>query len=609
MHFYGELNYLDSTQIGDARRIWDPNRFGWMYSLATAYTLTDDPRYAEKFATLTLDWFEKNPYPFGINYCSVKDVAVRAYAWLWAAALFRSWLASELRVLERLIYGIWLSCRHVEKNLSYYHSPNTHLTGEALSLYACGAAFPEFRESPRWRELGETILAKEASRQFHVDGTHRELSTCYHLYSTDFYLHVSLIAHRLGLALDPVIPATARLLSVRLAELSTPDLMLPQHNDCDGGRLTWFCIEPLDASPSLAAAASFFPDFTFGKGAVGRLGYDIWMVGLPDQSNKLALTKSSSPVVINSWSTPCKTSEHDSGIVTYKNRHGDYLMFQSGPFGYMDCPHSHDAPTSFVLYLAGHPIIVDSGTGLYNQHPEIRTRFRSARGKSILLVNGDGPSQPDGCFTWRRVTNAKLEREKQFQGGFHCAGSHQGYSARLGFAVSVHRYITLFDDGVLVLVDRWQSAASIDCSCRLTLDPTLSVHRTDHVLVGQDNHQFHYASSRGMTTLTTGPFSSGYGHTGETNVLELAYGAGQQGQHVFVISRIGLVKPTQEEGEYEIQNSEGWHILRVKLDGQATLSRGEPVAGLTVSTDSIRNIDTDRNSAPTSVSDADLSIG
>ena len=34
---------------------------------------------------------------------------------------------------------------HVEHHLSYYFSPNTHLTGEALALYVVGQALPGAR--------------------------------------------------------------------------------------------------------------------------------------------------------------------------------------------------------------------------------------------------------------------------------------------------------------------------------------------------------------------------------------------------------------------------------------------------------------------------------
>ena len=81
-------------------------------------------------------------------------------------------------------------------------------------------------------------------------------------------------------------------------------------------------------------------------------------------------------------------------------------MFRASPFGYLDCPHSHDAALSLILYLAGRPLIVDSGTGSYTQDRELRDAFRGATGKSVLTFDGAGPSRPADCFGWTTTTDA-----------------------------------------------------------------------------------------------------------------------------------------------------------------------------------------------------------
>ena len=50
---------------------------------------------------------------------------------------------------------------HVERNLSYYFSPNTHLLGEALALYVGGRPLPELAASGRRAALGRKILLDE----------------------------------------------------------------------------------------------------------------------------------------------------------------------------------------------------------------------------------------------------------------------------------------------------------------------------------------------------------------------------------------------------------------------------------------------------------------
>ncbi len=58
----------------------------------------------------------------------------------------------------KVLAAIWLHAAHVKRYLSYYFSPNTHLTGEALGLFYAGVLFREFADAARWRELGARIL-------------------------------------------------------------------------------------------------------------------------------------------------------------------------------------------------------------------------------------------------------------------------------------------------------------------------------------------------------------------------------------------------------------------------------------------------------------------
>ncbi|HSH00353.1 MAG TPA: heparinase II/III family protein, partial [candidate division Zixibacteria bacterium] len=278
--FYGNIEYLNAAQVGDSKNVWEPNRFGWVYWLGQASVITGEPVYAETLRALLLDWRAQNPYPLGVNYCSALELAFRAYALVWALDFFADLFARNAELLDAALEIIWVSCSHIERLLSYYFAPNTHLTGEAFALFACGAALPEFAESASWRSLGMEILSAEAGKQFHEDGTHRELSTCYHLYSTDFYLHAALIARHTGFAAPVQIEHTARLLAERMAELAPEDLHLPQINDCDGGRLSWFAFHPLDTAPALFAAQELWDDFALPATDRHAAGYALWMTDL-----------------------------------------------------------------------------------------------------------------------------------------------------------------------------------------------------------------------------------------------------------------------------------------------------------------------------------------
>ncbi len=556
--FYSQIQFLDAEKVGDCKHIWEPNRFSWALWLAIAYRLTNDRRYADKFAELASDWFSQNLYPIGVNYSSALEVALRAYAWTWVVHLLADDLASRPTLLGQLLEGIWISGRHVEENLSYYFSPNTHLTGEAFSLYACGAAFPEFAESARWRGLGERILAAEARRQFHDDGTHRELSSCYHLYSTDFYVHASLIARQTNCDIRDVVPNTARRLAERLAEMVPRNLILPQFNDCDGGRLTWICEDPLDAAPTLFAAVPLFGRMYFDAGERTECGYSLLMTPLPN--NRQPQEEQRSPMI--HFLDRDISSHYDSGIVTHRNVDGDYVLFRASPFGYMDCPHSHDAPLSFLLHLGGEPVVVDNGVGAYTQSLAIRNGFRAANGKNCLLVDGHGPSRVDhDWFGWKRKTECKLVYAERFAEGFRCRGKHAGFSSPPSFHVFIEREIFALNDGIVAVVDRWDADDEIGVSTRFTLDPRIQVDLAQGVLRLGSGRLVHLlvspldsSSPSAQISVDEIPYSPNYGTLSRTNVLICDFGKTQRGGCVTFLSRCGPLKATERPGNFRLAN-------------------------------------------------------
>src|SRR6185503_3096017 len=145
-------------------------------------------RFATTFASHLESWIAANRAKVGINWASSLEVSFRAMSWIWALHFFRASDALTAALYSRVLGYLYLHARHIERYLSTYFSPNTHLTGEALGLCMLGHAFPCFHASARWRELGWSILEAESARQIRADGVYFEQTTWYHRYTTDFYL-------------------------------------------------------------------------------------------------------------------------------------------------------------------------------------------------------------------------------------------------------------------------------------------------------------------------------------------------------------------------------------------------------------------------------------
>ena len=144
---WSRLDVLDRTQVGDSKVPWELNRQQWLVGLGQAYRLTGDERYCEAFVRSVRQWLEANPKGRGINWASSLEVALRLISWFWALFLFGDAPGVPGEFVAELLDAIVGHAAHVERYLSHYYAPNTHLTGEGARAPLCGAATP--RRAPR----------------------------------------------------------------------------------------------------------------------------------------------------------------------------------------------------------------------------------------------------------------------------------------------------------------------------------------------------------------------------------------------------------------------------------------------------------------------------
>src|SRR5215203_84659 len=170
---------LDTTETGDKKIVWELNRHQHFFTLGLAFRLTGEERYAATFARHIESWMEQNPPGMGINWSSSLEVALRSISWIWAFHFFKDSNSFTPALFQKALKYLYLHGRHIEKYLSVYYSPNTHLTGEALGLFYLGTQLEIFERARHWRELGEEILFAELDRQIHEDGVYFEQSTWY----------------------------------------------------------------------------------------------------------------------------------------------------------------------------------------------------------------------------------------------------------------------------------------------------------------------------------------------------------------------------------------------------------------------------------------------
>jgi hypothetical protein len=139
--FY-RVRYLDFDEVGDSKITWELNRHQHLVTLAKAYRLTGDTRFSEELVRQWRDWHAENPYPVGINWASSLEVAFRSLSWVWVDHLLRGSPQDFSEFHDELVRGLAIQGRHIERYLSTYFSPNTHLLGEAVALFFLGTLYP-----------------------------------------------------------------------------------------------------------------------------------------------------------------------------------------------------------------------------------------------------------------------------------------------------------------------------------------------------------------------------------------------------------------------------------------------------------------------------------
>ncbi|HUE83084.1 MAG TPA: alginate lyase family protein, partial [Pyrinomonadaceae bacterium] len=371
---WSRLNFLDAELVGDKKVVWELNRHQYFASLGQAYWLTGEEKYAQTFATHLNSWMDQNPPKLGINWASSLEVAFRSISWIWALYFFKESPALNAQTFLRALKFLYLSARHLQTYPSTYFSPNTHLTGEALGLFYLGTMLPEFKESDRWRGTGLRILSEQLPRHVKPDGVYFEQSSYYHRYTADFYMHLFILLRANGQAMPVELEPKLRALLDHLMYITRPDGTTPLYGDDDGGRLVTLDRRgPNDFRAALSTGAGLFRRSDYKYVADGAAEETLWLLG-PDSLRELDLIESNEPARQS-------VAFKDGGYYVMRDgwtSQSNYLLFDCGPHGALNCGHAHADALSFDLAAGGRTILVDPGTYTYTGSKKFRDWFRSS---------------------------------------------------------------------------------------------------------------------------------------------------------------------------------------------------------------------------------------
>jgi hypothetical protein len=510
-----KVKYLDFGEVGDSKITWELNRHQHFVTLAKAYWLTGDDKFAREVLAQWTHWRKENPYPIGMNWASSLEVAFRSMSWTWTLFLLQECPLFTTDVCQQWRDALRLNGRHIETYLSTYFSPNTHLLGEALALFFMGTAFPSLPGSTRWRGQGWDILEREAAKQVREDGFYFEQSTYYHVYALDMFLHARILAGLNGVAISSEFDQILQNMLNSLLLLGRAGVP-PMIGDDDGGRLfdprrnrAEHMLDPLATGAVLYGRG----DFKFVAGAPRE--ETLWLLGrqgLADFDSLASIQPSTSSTVLPA-----------SGLYfMVDEKAGQQLLIDAGPLGSGSGGHGHADSLSICMVQNGRHLLLDPGTFQYVGSSGERARLRGTSAHNTVEVDGRDQADPTGPFSWKNFPQVKVEQWITGQQFDLFQGSHDGY-ARLQSPVTHRRWVFHRKAEYWMVCDLAEGAGPHQLDIAWHLGPTLSPFSSDQCLFTGAGVSLALMSTAGQgwtRSVGTEYWSPAYGKTERATVVK-----------------------------------------------------------------------------------------
>lgn len=419
--FWADIDTRDGQTVGGVKWVWELNRHQHLVTLAKAYFLFGDERYANEVRDQILDWINANPYLRGINWTSPLEISIRILNWTWALAFIRRSPAMTEDAFTKILLSIGQQASHIAHHLSAFSSANNHLIGEAAGLAFVSMVFPWLHKANIWRSKAMLILTSEIGKQICEDGVPAEQSIHYLIFILDFYILVG----ELGKINNVPIPQIwyNRLFAAYefLVSILDENDNFPQIGDSDDASVLRLddCLDANEYRSILSGLTVFLGLAKRREIAGGWDEKNHWLFGEKGNSRYQSTEVDSSPRQSNIF---------PQGGYAILRAPGRVISFDFAPLGYLaTASHGHADALSIWVHINGKPLLVDSGTFAYQEGSLWRDYFRSTRAHNTVEIDGLEQSEMRGTFLWGRKAACELHHWEFSAEYDWVIASHEGY--------------------------------------------------------------------------------------------------------------------------------------------------------------------------------------
>jgi PAS domain-containing protein len=422
----------------DIRVVWELNRLAHLVTLARAYVLTRDERFAKEAIRQFRHWRARNPVGFGPNWGCAMEAALRATNLLAAFCLIRRSPSLDEPALAELLSAFDEHGAHVRRNLEFSHlATSNHYLSDVAGLFWLGACLPELADARAWRKFGLRELLREMDKQVLSDGADAESSTGYHRLVAELFLYSFLLARENGVEIDERHRQRVRSMLEYARACLRPDGLAPLVGDTDSGRALPIAPRAADDHAYLIAlGAALFdePRFKVTERAPAEV---VWLLG-SRAAEKYDAMPDARP--------PASRAFQEAG--TYVLRAGDlYLLFNASGAGLNGRgSHGHNDALSVELSACGACFLRDPGTYVYTRDLRARHVFRSTAYHSTVEVDGaeQNTTREELPFVIGDEARPRLVAWESDDARDFVAAEHDGYRRLPGGGLT-HRRSVLFD--------------------------------------------------------------------------------------------------------------------------------------------------------------------
>ncbi len=426
--------------VGNIKYYWEQNRHHELVTLAQAFHLTGDQRFAVGCRTLLESWLDQCRYPLGPNWTSSLECGVRLVNWAFTWHLltgsgrrgdgeskpdvFAGPDGREFR--RRWMDSIYQHCHFIFNHRSFHSSANNHLLGEYMGLLVASITWPAWRESARWQSAAARGFEEEALRQNASDGVNREQAVYYQHEVMDMMVICGQFGAANGVTFGEAYWDRLERMMEFIAALMDRSGTVPMIGDADDALMVRLSQEQA-WSPYRSLLASGAVLFKRGdlKAKAGTFDdKSRWMLGDRAAREFDALA----PAIVE---RP-RQLFREGGYYLLGARFGQWdevrAVVDCGPLGYPSiAAHGHADALAVIESAGGRQLLVDPGTYSYRSPDAWRDYFRGTRAHNTMCVDAGNQSKIGGGFLWLDHATARCDVAEISEARQRFRGRHDGY--------------------------------------------------------------------------------------------------------------------------------------------------------------------------------------